>query len=125
MKKLALVLVLLMVIVCAWGLMSSNVSVTINGEEIVGPLKIVAGSWGLVITIVALFCAAILLTFVFTGVGLIVLGVLALMGLILVTIAFPFLLPLLIPLFIVWAFCAGVRKGKKAKTHENSSNKSI
>ena len=119
MKKIALVLVLLMVIVCAWGLMSSNVTVTINGEEIEGPLKIVASSWALVITTVVFFCVAILLTFVFTGVALIILGTVALVGLIFVAIAFPFLLPLLIPLFIVWVFCAGVRKGKKQKILEN------
>lgn len=56
---------------------------------------------------------AILLAFVFAGVGLVVLGVLALVALILVGAAFPFLLPLLIPLFIVWAFCAGARRGKQ------------
>ena len=125
MKKLALILVLLMAIVCTWGLISSNVSVTINGKAIEGPLEVVAGFWGLVITTVVLFCVAILLVFVFTGVGLIVLGVLVLVGLILLGIAFPFLLPLLIPLFIVWAFCAGVRKGRKAKVHESSSNKPL
>ena len=115
MKKLALACVLVLALVCAWGLMSSGVSVTINGQEIEGPLKAVVGGWGLVITTVVLFCVAILLAFVFAGVGLVVLGVLALVGLILAGIAFPFLLPLLIPLFIVWAFCAGVRRGKQAK----------
>ncbi|MBC8206822.1 MAG: hypothetical protein ISR85_06895 [Kiritimatiellales bacterium] len=115
MKKLALACVLVLALVCAWGLMSSGVSVTVNGQEIEGPLKAVVGGWSLVITTVTLFCVGILLAFVLAGVGLVVLGVLALAGLILVGIAFPFLLPLLIPLFIVWAFCAGIRRGKEAK----------
>jgi hypothetical protein len=113
MKKLALVCVLILALVCAWGLMSSGVSVTINGQAIEGPLKAVVGGWGLVITTVVLFCVAIVLAFVLTGVGLVVLGVLALVGLIFAGIAFPFLFPLLIPLFIVWAFCAGVRRGER------------
>jgi hypothetical protein len=63
---------------------------------------------------VILFCVAILLAFVFAGVGLIVLGVFVLVGLILAAIALPFLLPLLIPLFLVWLFCSIVRRTKTA-----------
>jgi len=117
MKKLALVLVLLMSLICAWGLMSSGVSITINGEEIEGPLKAVVGAWELLIATVVLFCVAILLAFVFAGVGLLILGVLIFVGLVLLSVAFPFTLPLLIPLFIVWAFCAGVRRGRVDKTN--------
>jgi hypothetical protein len=59
------------------------------------------------LTTVILFCVALLLAFVFAGVGLIVVGCFALVGLILAAVALPFLLPLLIPLFIVWLFCSG------------------
>ena len=112
MKKLAFAMVLILLLVCAWGVMSSSdVSITFNGQELDGPFAVLVGGWGLVITTVVLFCVAILLAFILAGVGLVVLGVLALVGLILVGVAFPFLLPLLLPLFIVWAFCAGVRRG--------------
>lgn len=82
------------------------VSITVNGRQISGPFGALIGVWSFLLTLVILFCVAILLTFVLAGVGLIILGCLALVGLILAAIVFPFLLPLLIPLFIVWVFCS-------------------
>ena len=64
---------------------------------------------------VILFCVAILLAFVFAGVGLVIVGSLALVVVILAAVSLPFLLPLIIPLFIVWAFCAILRRGKAKK----------
>lgn len=114
MKKWALAMVFFLVLICAWGVMSSSgVSITLNGQALDGTLAVLVGGWGLVVTTVVLFCMAILLAFILAGVGLVVLGVLALVGLILVGVAFPFLLPLLIPLSIVWAFCAGARWDKR------------
>ena len=114
MKKVALAMVLILMLICAWGVMSSSdVSVTLNGQALDGPVAVLVGGWGLVVSTVVLFCVAILLAFILAGVGLVVLGVLALVGLILVGVAFPFLLPLLIPLAIVWAFCAGARRKTK------------
>jgi len=109
MKKLALTCLVVLALVFAWGMTKSNVAITINGEAMTGPLAVVAGGWGIVLSTVVFFCVAILLAFIFAGVGLIVLGVMALVGFILLATAFPFLLPLLIPLLIVWAFCAGTR----------------
>ena len=110
MKKVAILLALVVLALLAWALFrSSGVVITVNGEPLVGPAKLAAEGWGLLVAVVALFCAAILLAFVFAGIGLIVLGVLVLVGLVLAWLAFPFLVPLLIPLFIVWAFVAAVR----------------
>jgi hypothetical protein len=97
-----------MIVFLAWALYigGDGVSIIINGREITGPFGAIIGAWGFILTLVILFCVAILLAFVFVGVGLIVLGSFALVGLILAAIAFPFLLPLLIPLFIVWVFCS-------------------
>ena len=114
MKKLAFALVLILVLICAWGVMSSSgVSITLNGQDLDGPLAVLVGGWGLVVTVVVLFCVAILLAFILAGVGLVVLGAMALTGLVLVGVAFPFLLPVLAPLAIVWAFCAGARRKTK------------
>lgn len=113
MKKLALVCLVILALVFAWGITSSNVAVTINGQTMTGPLAAMAGGWGLVLSTVVFFCVAILLAFILAGVGLIVLGVMALVGFILLATAFPFLLPLLIPLLIVWAFCAGTRNSER------------
>ncbi|MHC4573435.1 MAG: hypothetical protein ACYS76_04790 [Planctomycetota bacterium] len=114
-KKVAILLAVVMVALLAWSLIGGDtVSVTINGREVSGPLGTIVGVWGLLMAAVILFCVAILLAFVFAGVGLIVLGVFVLVGLILAAIALPFLLPLLIPLFLVWLFCSIVRRTKTA-----------
>jgi len=114
-KKTVVVLVLLLAGLLAWGLLQAgNISVTVNGLALAGPMKAALGVWGLIVAAVALFCVAILLAFVIAGVGLVVLGCLVLVGLILATVAFPFLLPLFLPLFIVWAFVAGIRHGKNS-----------
>jgi len=107
-KKLALVLAVLMIVLLAWSLLGpvAAVSISINGHEITGPLGPVVGLWRLILTTVILFCVAILLAFVFAGVGIIIVGCLTLVGLILAAVLLPFLFPLLIPLFIVWVFCA-------------------
>lgn len=63
--------------------------------------------------IVSLFCAAILLVFVSAGTALMVLAALVIAGFVAAWSAFPSLLPLLVPLFLVWIFVAAVRSGRK------------
>ena len=111
-KKLAIALAVLMLAIVAWGLFleSNAVTIVINGQQVTGPLKGVIGAGGLVVALIALFCAAILLVFVFAGIGVIVLGCFVLVGMILAVLAFPFLLPLLIPLVILWGFVAITRR---------------
>jgi hypothetical protein len=112
-RKVALALVVLLFALLAWMAMrSSGVTIMVNGRELAGPAKFAAEGWGMLVGIVGLFCAAILLTFVFAGIGLILLGAFVLAGLLLAWLAFPFLLPLLIPLVVVWLFVAAVR-GRK------------
>jgi hypothetical protein len=108
MKKIAIVLVILVLALLAVVLLqSSAIAIIVNGQRLVGPAKLAAEGWGVLVAIVALFSVAILLVFVFAGVGLIVLGGLVLAGLLVVWFAFPFLLPLLIlpgvNYFDVWA----------------------
>ena len=107
-KKLFTILVILMILLLVWVLFSSanDVSIVINGEPITGPLAPAIGIWKFILASVILFSVAILLAFILAGVGLIVLGVLALVAVILIAVALPFLLPLFIPLFIIWLFCA-------------------
>jgi len=110
-KKLALVLAVLMLVIVVWGLFFENnaVSIVINGQKITGPFKGVIGTGGLVVALVALVCVAILLMFVFAGTSILIVGFLILGGVMMVGIAFPFLLPLFIPLAIVWGFIALIR----------------
>ena len=111
-KKLAIALAVLMLALVAWGLFleSNAVTIVINGQQVTGPLKGVIGAGGLVVALIALFCAAILLVFVFAGIGVIVLGCFVFVGMILAVLAFPFLLPLLIPLAVLWGFVAITRR---------------
>ena len=115
MKNIAIVLVIVVLGVLAWVLFhSSDIAVIVNGQKLVGPAKLAAEGWGVLVGIVSLFCAAILLVFVFAGTGLMVLGVLVIAGLVAAGFAFPFLLPLLIPLFLVWIFVAAERRGRRS-----------
>lgn len=113
MKKVALLLIVLLLGLLGWGLIhAGDVVVTVNGQELSGPMTVALGGWGFLVTTVIGFCLSILLVFVLAGIGLVVLGSLLLAGLVLVAVMFPVLLPLLLPLFIVWAFVAGMRRGK-------------
>jgi len=113
-KKIATVLALVVLGSLAWVLLhSSDISVTVNGQKMVGLGKLAAEGWGVLVGIVSLFCAAILLVFVSAGTALMVLGALVIAGFVAAWSAFPFLLPLLVPLLIVWIFVAAVRAGRR------------
>lgn len=111
-KKAAIALAFVMLVIVAWGLFfeAGSTRIIINGQELVGPLKGTIGAAGFIIGLIALFCAAIFLLFVFAGIGIFILGGVIVAGLILAGFAFPFLLVLLLPLAIVWAFIAITRK---------------
>lgn len=116
-KGIAIALVILVLGLLAWVVFqSSGISIMVDGQQLVGPARLAAEGWWVLVMIVTLFCAAILLAFVFAGVGLVVLGVLVLAGLVATWLAFPFLLPLLIPLFLIWIFVAAVRGRGKSGT---------
>lgn len=119
-KKLYLVLGLPTAILIGWILLNFNdINLTIYEPYLYSLSEAADGAWEFVCTAVILFGVGILLALVFTGVGLIVLGSLVLVGLILAVIAFPFLLPLLIPLFIIWIVYLLQRKSrsKRLPTH--------
>lgn len=111
-KKLAIILALSMLAFVVWGLFFENnaITIAINGEQVTGPLEGAVGAGGMVVALVALFCVATLMVFVFAGLGIIVLGGIVLGGVILAGFAFPFLLPLLVPLAVVWGFIALARQ---------------
>lgn len=107
----AVALACVLLALLAWvALHATHVSVVVNGEKLVGPGRFAAEGWGVLVGIVGLLCVAILLVFVFAGLWLILLGAFVLAGVALTWLAFPFLLPLLIPLAVVWAFVALVRR---------------
>lgn len=111
-RKVAIVLAFVMLAIVAWGLFfeAGTTRIIINGQELVGPLRGAIGAAGLIIGLIALFCAAIVLLFVFAGIGIFILGGVIVAGLILAGFVFPVLLFLLLPLSIVWLFIALTRK---------------
>ena len=121
-KGIAVALVIVLLGLIGWvAFQSSEVSIVVNGETLRGPAKLAAEGWGVLVGVVALFCVAILLAFVFAGIGLVVLGILVLAGLFAAWVAFPFLLPLLIPLLIVWLFVALWRGRKENGTSSSDA----
>lgn len=113
-RKAAIALALFIILmIVAWGLFfeAGSTRIIINGQELIGPLKGTIGAAGLVVGLVALFCAAIILLFVFAGIGIFILGGVIVAGLILAGFALPFLLVLLLPLAVVWVFIAVIRSG--------------
>jgi hypothetical protein len=107
-RKTAVLLAILMLSIVAWGLFidESSTRIIINGHELTGPFQ----GAGAIIGLTALFCASILLLFVFAGIGIFLLGILLFASLIVAWLAFPLLLFLLLPLAIVWLFIALTRK---------------
>lgn len=112
MKKVILLIVFLLIIIGALSLMPSNTTITYNGEQVTGPLKHLIEAGGIVFVPILLLCMGILMAFMFTGIGLVILGFLMFFCLVSFSMTFPFLLPFLIPLFIVWLVFAFTRKGK-------------
>jgi hypothetical protein len=111
-RKTAIALAFIMLAIVLWGLFfeAGSTKIIINGQELAGPLKGTIGAAGFIIGLIALFCAAIFLLFVFAGIGIFILGGVIVLGLILAGLAFPFLLFLLLPLAVVWLFIAATRK---------------
>ncbi len=111
-RTAALALALAMLAIVAWGLFfeAGSTSIIINGHQLAGPLKGTIGAAGLIVGLIALFCAAIFLLFVFAGIWILILGGVIVAGLILAGSAFPFLLLVLLPLAVVWLFIAIMRK---------------
>ena len=105
----------------AWFMLSPALS--INTAQIGAPIKTLLGSMNTLAMAPAVFGIALVITFMITsGWGLILLGALALVGLIVVSVLHPYLFPLLIPLFTLWLLCAAARRRENASTKAASSN---
>jgi hypothetical protein len=111
-KKLAILLAVFMLAIIIWGLFfdGSTTRIIVNGQELSGPFQGAIGLAGLVVAWIAFFCAAILLLFVFAGIGIFVLGGMVVLGLVVAGLMFPHLLIMLVPLAIIWGFIALTRR---------------
>ena len=127
MKKLSIMIGIILILFLAWFLLSTDVKstirVTINGEEITGPLgELIGGGIGLIVMIIVFFCLGMLLLFVFSGIGLIIVAVSVFVGAVLVAIAFPFFIPILFPLSLLLFFIFIRNKRSKQIIYADKSN---
>jgi len=115
MKKTAAILALFLFALLAWNVFTFGDSVVnIDGDEIGGPLGAVlatvfAGGGMLLAGVIMLFVGAVLAV-VFAGVGILCIGGLALGACVLALMVSPLLLPLLVPVAIVWFFVSRSRR---------------
>ncbi len=113
MKNIVAIVVLLILAAFLWGAFNHDVMVTINGEAYQGPMAGLLGFWGVVIAVVGMFCAAIVLILVFSGlmmVGLII----AVLGVVFLGVLSPALLPILLPLLLVLLLAALLGRDKNS-----------
>ena len=110
-RTAAIVLASIMLVFVAWAVFfdAGSTKIIIDGQELTGPVKGTIGAVGFIVGLIALFCAAIFMLFVFAGIGVFILGGLIVVGLVATGIAFPILLVVLLPLAIVWMFIAIIR----------------
>jgi hypothetical protein len=119
MRKLAVALAIILLGALAWtALQTGEISIVVNGHRLAWPAWIQGAGAGVrdaLIVVVALFCAAILPALLFAGIGLVALAGLVLVALLAASLAFPFLLFLLVPLVVVWIFVALLGRDDRTK----------
>jgi hypothetical protein len=115
MKKTAAIIILFLFAMLVWNVFTfgDNV-VNIDGEDIGGPLGALlatffAGGGLLLAGVIMLFVGGVLAV-VFAGVGILCIGGLALGACVLALMVSPLLLPLLVPVAIVWWLVSRSRK---------------
>ncbi|MDM5179647.1 hypothetical protein PO883_20870 [Massilia sp. DJPM01] len=116
MKKYAPLLLLFLFIMVAWEAMvgPSGMSINIDGDQLHGPGAALVGvlfaGGGLLIAGLVMLCVGVLLALVFAGLGVLAVGGLALGAIVLALMISPLLLPLAIPLAIIWYLASRTRK---------------
>ena len=124
MKKL-LTFVLVVMLACLFldKIGATDMHMQFNGDDIDGPLEwlfgLVFAGGGLLIAAIALVFAAVVTGVVLAGVGMVVIAVVALCMLLALALSAPVLLPLLIPVAIVWWLVS--RNRKQVSTQQPSA----
>lgn len=115
MKKTAAIIILFLFALLVWNVFTFGDSVVnIDGEDIGGPLGALlatffAGGGLLLAGVIMVFVGAVLAV-VFAGVGILCIGGLAVGACVLALMVSPLLLPLLVPVAIVWWLVSRSRK---------------
>jgi hypothetical protein len=116
MKKIAPYLILFLCALLLWDLLFAfgDASFHIDGEEVDGPLGALLGilfaGGGTLIGLLVTLVVGVVLAAVFAGVGMVVIGALGIAGLAVTAATLPFVLPLLLPLALVWYLVSRARR---------------
>ncbi|HEY1042461.1 MAG TPA: hypothetical protein VGE60_01225 [Telluria sp.] len=123
MKKFAAVAILVLLAMAVWNLAfdAGDVHVMFGDEELDGPLAalvgLVAGGIGMLVAAVVMVFVGAVLALVFAGLGVMAIFGLALGAIVLAVAVSPLMLPLLVPVAIVWF----VMKRRKARAAQQVS----
>jgi hypothetical protein len=118
MKKIAPYIILILCALLLWDLLFTfgDASFHIDGEEFDGPLGamlgVLLGGGGMLIGLLVTIVVGAVLAVVFAGVGIVVIGALALAGFAVAAAIVPFLLPLLLPLALIWYLVSRSRRNR-------------
>lgn len=103
-KVILFTLLLMLVLVAAWHLLLPLMGIS---------MAITASVWGIAIATVVMLCIATLLFFVFTGIGIFILGIFVFVWTILAIALFPLLFPVLIPVLLLMLVVAIISRNKR------------
>ena len=122
MKKISPIVILVLSFLLAWNVFghSSGMTFDVDGEEIDGPLGVMAGflfaGGGMIIAALVMLFVGALLAVVFAGLGVMLALGLGLAVLVVAALVSPLLLPLLIPAAVIWFFASRARRnGSKSR----------
>jgi hypothetical protein len=94
-------------------------SVNIDGDEFDGPLgallSMLFAGGGTLLAVLVMAVVGVVLAVVFAGVGIILLGGLGLGAVVLALAISPLLLPLLVPLAVIWYLCKRSSKNRMVR----------
>ena len=121
MKKTAAFVILFLFALLLWNVFfySGDMVVNVDGDEIGGPLgallaMLFAGGGTLLAALIMLVVGAVLAV-VFAGVGIILIGGLGIGAVVLALAVSPLLLPLLLPLAVIWYMVSRSRKHRMVR----------
>jgi hypothetical protein len=121
MKKYAPLIILFLFALLVWNVFvhSDAMSFDIDGDEVGGALGALLGvlfaGGGALIAVLVMLVVGAVLAVVFAGVGVIVLGALGVAALAVAAAVSPLLLPLLLPVAVIWFLAQRSRRNRAAR----------
>lgn len=98
--------VIILVLVIGWHFVFPLLGLTIG---------ITAGVWGVIVGTITAICIAIILFFVFTGIGIFILGLLAFIWGLVAIALFPVIFPIIVPLLVILLLIGFIVRKRREK----------